>query len=49
MLHNKRDSLKLVKAEMNHVMELMDELSLAFKISTSWSIFDVADIGRVPG
>jgi hypothetical protein len=38
-----------VKAEMNHVMELMEELSLVFRISRSWRILDVADIGRVPG
>lgn len=34
---------------MNHVMELIDELSLALIISRSWRIFDVADMGRVPG
>lgn len=43
------DSLKLVNAEMNQVMELMEFESLALMISISCRIFEVADIGSVPG
>jgi len=38
-----------VKAEMNQVIALMELESLALMISTSCKIFDVADIGSVPG
>lgn len=48
-LHNLNNWLKFVKAEINQVISLIELESFALMISTSWRIFDVADIGSVPG
>lgn len=41
--------LAFVNAEINHVIALIELESLVLRISSNCKIFDVADIGSVPG